>query len=197
MTSKQKELHEQIWHIWQIEITAKDCFQYSYYLHKPSTEVEFEYLKNHPDFTFIRHILWRMTIIELSKLFSSSPTRDKFNINHLINKLKKDGHFGELGISHLKIEEWELTLRNNQKQIDTIITLRDKIYAHTDRKKEEFKLIQLSFEEIEVLLKTVSDIIREINIVVFEKDPDMSNLTFDKENFNIIKTLANEYKKGL
>ena len=86
---KKVEIKNDIWNIWQILITAKDSFQYSFYLHKPDTEEEQDYLNHSPDFIFIRHILWRMCIIELSKLFSNSKDRDRFNIFHFIKKLNK------------------------------------------------------------------------------------------------------------
>src|SRR5687767_3765997 len=110
MTPKQQELRNEIWRIWEIEIVAKQCFQYSFYLHKPETKEETKYLQNQRDFGFIRHILWRMTIIELSKLFSSSSKRDRFNVNHFLSKLKRGGQFGDMGISQATIDKWEADL---------------------------------------------------------------------------------------
>lgn len=197
MTPKQQELKNEIWRIWEIEIVAKECFQYSFYLHKPETKEEAEYLHNQRDFGFIRHILWRMTIIELSKLFSNSPKRDRFNVFHFISKLKKAGHFGDMGISEVKIAKWEADLKLNQKHIDNILTLRDKIYAHTDPKKEDYKAIDLSFQDVEILIKVVVDIIKEIYLVVFDAGTIMETPNFDRGNFKIIKVLAEERRKRM
>ncbi len=103
-----------------------------------------------------------MNVIELSKLFSNSSKRDRYNLNHFISKLKKSGHFGDMGIAQSSIDKWELALYNNQNHIDNILTLRDKIYAHTDPKKDDYKAIDLSFQDVEALIKIVEGIIKEI-----------------------------------
>jgi hypothetical protein len=103
-------IKQEIWGIWQILILARECFEYSNYLYNPDTKEEFEYLSFSQDFDFIRHILWRMTIIELSKLFSSSSKRDRFNLKHFIDKLKKTGHFSKAGINEVTIIKWETEL---------------------------------------------------------------------------------------
>ena len=197
MTPKQQELKQEIWRIWEIEVVAKECFQFAFYFHKPDTEEEIKYLHNHQELAFIRHVLWRMTVIELSKLFSNSSKRDRYNINHFISKLKKDGHFGDMRIAKSSIEKWELAVSNNQTHINNILILRDKIYAHTDPKKDDYKAIDLSFQDVEVLIKIVEDIIKEIYIVVFDSGTDMSTPIFDRGSFDMIKILAAEKKKRI
>lgn len=197
MKLKQQELKEDILRIWKIEILAKECFQISYYFHNPNTSEEAEYLDKHRELGFIRHILWRMTIIELSKLYSNSSERDRYNLKHFISKLKKGGYFGDMGISQASIEKWELALSVNQNQIKNILTLRDKIYAHTDPRRDDNNTIDLSFQDIEVLIKLAEDIIKEIYIVVFDADADMSPLIFDPNRFDMIKILATEKRKRI
>jgi len=197
LTVKQQELKKEIWRIWEIEIVTKECFQFSFYFHKPDTEEEAKYLHNHHEFGSIRHILWRMTVIELSKLFSSSSKRDRYNLNHFISKLKKDGHFGDMGISLSSIDKWELALRDNKNHIDNILTLRDKIYAHTDPNKDDYKAIDLSFQDVEVLIKIVEDLIKEVYLVVFDAGTDMSTPTFDRSRFDMIRILSSEKRKKL
>jgi hypothetical protein len=75
--------------------------------------------------------------------------------------------------------------------------LRDKIYAHTDPKKDDYKAIDLSFQDVEVLIKIVEDIIKEIYLVVFDAGTDMSTPTFDRSRFDMIKILAAEKRKRI
>lgn len=197
MTIKKTELKENISIIWEILTISKDCFEYAFYFHKPETQEEANYLNNSSDFRFIRHTLWRMTIIELSKLFSKSKNRDKFNLKHFINKLKKDEYFGDIGILNNRIENWEKILEENNILIENILTLRDKIYAHRDQKKEDFKTIEITFQEIEILIKLSEEIIKEIYSVVFDSYAEITPVYFKRNRFNMIKVLAEEKKNRL
>lgn len=145
MALKKDEIKQEIWGIWEILILARECFEYSNYLYNPDTKEEKEYLTYSEDFDFIRHILWRMTIIELSKLFSGSRKRDRFEIKTFIAKLKKSGQFSEAGISEATINKWETELLDSNKTVKNILTLRDKIYAHSDLKKDDYNTIQITF----------------------------------------------------
>lgn len=197
MTQKKKELEEEISNIWDILIYAKDCYQYSFYLHKPETLEETDYLNNSQDFKFIRHILWRMTIIEIAKLFSNSKTRDRYNLKHFINKLKKAGHFGDCKINIITIEKWEEQLLINETLIKDILTLRDKIYAHTDPNKEEYTKIEITFEKIGSLLNIVEDVIQDIYLSVFNSGVDFESPFMDNNRTNIVKILATEKMKRI
>jgi hypothetical protein len=191
---RKSELKNEISNIWEIFINANECFHYSFYLHKPDTQEEFDYLNSSNDLKYIRHIMWRMSIIELSKLFSGPKTRDRFNIQHLISKLKKDGNLGNIGISDETLNNWEAEIKKNQKSVNSILTLRDKIYAHTDSHKTEYLSTTLSFEDIGYLLKIVEVIIQDIHSSVFETYADVETIVFNRKRFNIVKILAEERK---
>lgn len=192
MDIKKQELKDNILRIWEILTISKECFGYAFYFHKPETEDESEYLHKSKDFIFIRHVLWRMTIIELSKLFSNSKNRDKYNLFHFINKLKRNQYFGDIGILNEKILHWEIILTDNQNLVDDILVLRDKVYAHTDPKNKHLKLLDISFQEIEILIKLSEEIIIEIYSVAFDADVRFRPVYFNKERFNLIKILAEE-----
>ena len=196
MEIKKEELKKSIENIWKILAISKECFEYAFYFYKPETKDEAEYLSKSRDFNFIRDILWRMTIIELSKLFSNSTNRDKYNLNNFIGRLKRNQYFGDIGILEEKIENWEKILQDNQKLINDILILRDKVYAHTDSQKEHFKLIDISFHEIEVLINLSEEIILEIYSVVFDSDVRFRTIYFNKEQFNLIKILVEEKKNS-
>lgn len=193
MGINKNELKQEIWGIWEILILARECFEYSNYLYNPDTKEESEYLSISQDFDFIRHILWRMTIIEFSKLFQ----RDRFNLKHFIDKLKKAGQFSKAGINDVTINKWEAELAYNEKTITNIITLRNKIYAHSDLKKDDYNAIQITFQEIAKLIVIVENVIKEIYLTVFGADTEMTTIVFDKNNFDIIKILVDEKRKSI
>jgi hypothetical protein len=194
---RKSELENEISNIWEIFINANECFHYSFYLHKPDTQDEFDYLNKSNDLQYIRHVMWRMAIIELSKLFSGSKTRDRYNIQHLIGKLKKDGNFGNIGISDETLNKWETEIEKNKEIINSILILRDKIYAHTDSDKTKYLNTDLSFKQIEFLLKIVEVIIRDIHSSVFDAYADVETVVFDRKRFNIVKVLAEEEKNRI
>ncbi|MBW4360239.1 hypothetical protein [Flavobacterium taihuense] len=193
MKIKKTELKENIDSIWEISTFSKECFGYAFYFHKPETEDESEFLNESRDFKFIRHILWRMTIIELSKLFSNSKN-DVYNLNHFINKLKRNQSFGDIGILEEKIQNWEKILLDNQKLIKNVLNLRNKVYAHKDRKNDDLKLLDIRFKEIEILINLSEEIITEIHSVAFDSDVRFKAIYFNKDRFNLIKILAEEKK---
>ena len=194
---RKSELKNEISNIWEIFINANECFHYSFYLHKPDTQDEFDYLNKSNDLQYIRHVMWRMSIIELSKLFSGSKTRDRYNIQHLIGKLRKDGNFGNIGISDETLNKWETEIEKNKEIINSILILRDKIYAHTDSDKTKYLNTDLSFKQIEFLLKIVEVIIRDIHSSVFDAYADVETVVFDRERFNIVKILAKAEKNRI
>ena len=190
--TKKEEIKEEIWQIWQILLVAKECYSYSFYLNKPDTEEELQYLNNSKDFQFIRLTMWKMFVIELSKLFKQSVKSDRYNIFHFISKLKKGGNFGKMGISESKIEEWEENINRNSETISKILILRDKLYSHTDTDKEKHKKTDTSFEETEELIKIIELIIQEIYSTVFDAEALMETIFFKRERFKLIEILAKE-----
>ena len=77
------------------------------------------------------------------------------------------------------------------------MTLRDKIYAHRDPKKEDFKTIEITFQEIEILIKLSEEIIKEIYSVVFDTYAEITPVYFKRNKFNMIKVLVEEKKIDL
>lgn len=68
MTKKQ-ELNKELTQVWLILVAAKESFNYCYYMYKPKSDEELSYINDSKDFCYIRFLLWRVTIIELAKLF--------------------------------------------------------------------------------------------------------------------------------
>ncbi len=189
-----KEIKDNISAIWKISILAKKCLKYSFYLHKPDTEAELDFLNYSRDFHFIRHILWRNSVIELSKLFNSSPKRDKYNIFHFLNKLKKDQYFGGFDINQAKIESWEKRLEESNETINSLLLLRDKVYGHTDNESAKSNLDTPTFEQTEKLLLIVENVIQEIYSTVFDSHAEIESAHIFENPSRIVKILASEKK---
>ena len=194
---KKEELKDIIWEIWKISLNAKRFLQYSFYLHKPDTADELEYLKTSRDFKFISRALWRNAVIELSKLFNSSKNRDKFNIFHFISKLEKNGHYRDFKIDQAKIDNWYAQIDENKKTIDLINGLRDKVYAHTDGPSDKNGLDTPTFEQTEKLIVIIESVIKEIYSSIFNTHAMTDSPTLKLEPSKIIKVLAAEKKSRL
>ena len=194
--SKKEDLKTELYSIWNILIMAKECYSYSLYLYKPVTSEEREYLNKSSEFNFIRHILWRMAIIELSKLYSGQlemngeKERDRFNIQKLIRKLKVNGEFKSIGVDTQKITHWESLFRINKTTIERVIQLRDKVYAHTDANKNKFIANDIDFEDVKILIDIIEEILHDIFTTVFDTQLILDSPIFDNKGFKAIKILA-------
>ena len=116
----------------KIYLQAKQNFQYCYYMYKPETLAERQYTQKDSHLQIIRHSLWQITIIEIVKLFVNNKETQKYNLHKLLNGLKCSGEFKKMNIDETTIQGWETYLRNKEQLIETIETLRNKLYAHTD-----------------------------------------------------------------
>lgn len=192
--SKKEEIEKKILTIWKISISANKCLKYSLYLHRPETKVEQDYLNHSYDFHFIRIILWKYTIIELSKLFSTSPKRDKYNIINFIKSLEKDQYFGDFNIEPCKIQNWKNRLKENKEIINIVLLLRDKVYGHTDNENARKDLDTPTFEETKKLIEIVENIVQEIYSTVLDSHALVRNPIVDQVPSRIIKILAADRK---
>ena len=193
---KLKELENDLSKIWDILLMAKESFMYSKYLYYPNSKIEQDYLTNARDFHFIRFVLWRSSIIELSKLFGDKSV-DKFNFNKFLNKLKTDGYFGDLYEDKVQITKWETDILAESAVIKKIVTLRDKLYSHTDSNFVPDSTYDLLFVDIEKLIKISEEIIVGIFDQVFDTLADTSNIYFDMNRFNLVRILAEEKERKM
>lgn len=187
-----EELKIEITKIWRILLAAKESFNYSYYLHFPDSEMEKKYLKLSSHFQFIRISLWKLTIIELAKLFNDRSNHDIYKIKTFLNKLKPEGCFGNLKFDQKKITNWENFLKTNKPIIREITDLRNKAYSHTDENSESFIYSDLTFEKLEKLIKFCEDIIVTIYDDVFESHALIDSVYFDHSFKSIIEILSKE-----
>lgn len=140
------------------------------------------------------HLMFRTVIIEVSKLYSRSDN-DKFQLESFINSLSPSGHFRKLDIAIEDIERWKRLLVENRPAIDSILTLRSKLYAHTDNPMTNYNDIDISFGEIEILLDIAAQILTNIYHDVFNTRLLTDSPTFNRERFGILKLLAKAEKR--
>lgn len=195
MTKKQ-ELDKELTQVWLILVAAKESFNYCYYMHKPKSESELQYINESKDFKYIRHLLWRVTIIELAKIFRESKDTDRFNIFHLFNKLKPTGHFKRLKFPNQKLVEYEASLREDNL-ITQIINLRDKIYAHTDSKTDNLETNLITFSTLENLIQKTERIINEIFEITLDNSISFNSPVFNRNGFDAFEILAKDRENFL
>ncbi len=193
MTRKQ-QLDNEISKIWNIYLIGKECFDYARYLFNPRTKLEKQYLDKQQDFDFIRFILFRNSLIELSKLFHFRDT-DKCNVHKFLKKFKQNQIYEDLFQDEVKISEWEDSILKKNDLIKKITTLRDRVYSHSDPNFSANSDFDLAFEDVEKLFEIVKDIITTISEKTFDSLADLANIYFDKDRFNLVDILSKEWER--
>jgi hypothetical protein len=194
--SKMKEIKEAVSTIIEIYIGAKENFKFCCHLHYSKTEMEAQYLKTDRHLQFIRHSLWRLTIIELSKLFSNG-TNDVYCLKKLIQNLKPDGAFAQHGINLEKVSQWENLINGKSSIIKNINDLRNKIYAHTDPNREIYKGIEIYFSDISELINITSRLINEISIALKMPTLFFESPSYESQEFDLVTILAEHHQKKI
>ena len=192
-----EDLKNECGSIVEIYFNAKENFLYCYYLHVPGTKEEAEYLNVDRDLKFIRHSLWRLSIIELAKLFSDRKFTDKFNLFHFLSKLKPGGKYAHFKFDPSQISKWEAMINTHENLISNIIVLRDKIYAHTDPDKDNYKSIEIYFRQIEDLFELIEKVLSQLYLILFDTHLELQTPTFDRQDFDLLKVLAAAHHKKI
>ena len=197
MESLKKELDVKLEKILHIYIFAQEAYLYTEYFHNPETKEELDLVTNSPhtsNLSTIMHLMFRTVIVEVSKLYSRSEN-DKFQLERFINSLSSSGHFRKIGVETRHIEKWQKLLFDNKSVIDNILTLRSKLYAHTDNPLTNYNDIDISFKEIKTLLGIAAQILTSIYHDVFDTELFTDSPTFDRKSFGILKLLAKAEKE--
>ena len=193
--SKKEELKIEIGKVWHIYTYANECFQISYYLHKPNSEIESEYVEKSRIFKFTKHSFWRLTVIELAKIYSKSKNRDRFNLFHIISKLQENGDYRNLKMNPQILKKWDTQFKQNEDSIREVLILRDKIYSHTDPNKEKYIDSNITFEKTKKLFWIIRMVITDIYLEIFDSDPHFSKSLIGADNIKFVKVLADNKKK--
>jgi hypothetical protein len=189
---RKQEIEREIWNIRQTLTLARECYEYAYYLYKPETKKEKDYMDFSVDFAFIRNILWRTVIIELAKLVREPMTEVPhiFNIRDFIQKFRNGGAYENMGISEEILENWEKIILMNRANAGKILIIWDKLYALSEADNRKYLDNDISFEEIERLITGFETIIKELYSKIFNLETLENSRLFDKKRFNILKILT-------
>ncbi len=172
--TKKEQLKEDLDKITKSIVTFLQSFEFCYYLNYPKNDNELdkkhlEYITKSGFFSFTRYSLWRLTILELHKLTNDNKETDKYNLHHLLRKLKKNGIYRSLGVDGLKISEWETELEKQKESINQVSNLRFKLYAHTDNNyKSVIENSELTLKATEDLINVIVKIVFQIYLTVFD-----------------------------
>lgn len=114
-------------------------------------------------FPFVSVNFYRITIIELSKLYNHS---ERYSLNKLLQKFNSTQEFdGLIGKENLRM--YHKQLKSNSNLIKDLLDLRNKHYAHQD---EDYKnYINLEISKIEALLSLSINLFNKIYEDVFAK----------------------------
>jgi len=194
MASIKDELENEICEMWKIFLKTMDYYRCAHYLHNGTTSEESNFLQHSRPFQFIAHGLWSLTIIETTKLFSSS-TRHRFNVPKFIEKIAAEGYFGRLSFSADSIKKWRESIDGLQPKINAITILRDKVYAHTDSVRPQINEIDLSFGDVQQLLDIGQAIVKEVYFSILGAEASMDSPFFAQDELRFIQILAKE-KQG-
>jgi hypothetical protein len=174
---------------------TKEVFNYCRYFYQPNNIEERDYANSNFSIEIIRFTLWKQTIIEIAKLFSNKST-DKFRISKYINNLKPDGYYGDLKFPVKKIKEYEQQIHSLSSVISDILTIRDKLYAHTEKIFENIDSdtrvtynIIITFNQIQSLINILNDIIVDVFFIIFESDLDLT-VPSETNKINILTSLV-------
>jgi hypothetical protein len=195
-----EQLENEITRIWHIILEAKESLDLSFYLHQPNTQEELDFITVFSsELRFIRQILWKNGILELTKVFRNESFKEnqneQFNIFKLISRLQSDGHYRSAQVDTVALDNWNNTLSKHQKTIQQILDLRDNIYAHTSTKG--FKIENdVSFQDLQKLVNTAEVIIAHVFKSIFGISAVFDiPVFFDRGRFDLISVLATERKE--
>ncbi|HTN09230.1 hypothetical protein [Agriterribacter sp.] len=198
MPSHQEQVRKKLKRILLIWLFARDAYYFAEYFHNPDTHEELNYIENSRDnhhMDFIRHLMYRTLVIELSKLFCNRNS-DKFNLFKFIAALKPGGFHRTLEVDPNILEQWEQQLKSHSSTIEKIISLRDEYYAHEDDGATNLALLDVGFKQIWELLEIVWDIIKTIENVVLDTHIEDCISTFSqRESFHFLRILSEVDKK--
>lgn len=175
-----------------IFIKANESFLFAKYFDTANNESEQSVIKK-PSVRFIQHSLWKNCIIELDKILGISGVNNNYSFINIFTYIRKNQSSLFTDISDYMIlnQKWNQLNKSKQPLIVQINKLRKKLYAHTDTGKEKLlSEIDISYIEIEELLKDTLSLIKEIYSVLFNTDYHYKPIFF--RNVKIVQTLAEQ-----
>jgi hypothetical protein len=189
MASKKLQLKQDIEIRWKITIIAKEVYKFSNYFVNPNTDGERNYVSNHRHLNFISWALWRLSVIELCKLFGDSE-KQNYNLQKLLKKMAPDGHYRALTFDNDKLNDFNNKLKGFDDSIREINRLRNNFYAHTD--KDPFEKIETTLRTSDCanLIVFAEEVLQGLAEVVGNEQYLFNTNVYDSQEFNFIKILS-------
>jgi len=157
-----KEIHD-------IMLLAQSSFKIVDYLTREREGFEINIVNHSLYFKYSAEVNWRIYVIEMAKLFSTSHKAHWFNLNRFIEKFKPGGEYASVReIDHYSVKIWEQNLDLEKIKIENLLKQRDKLYSHTDKNRANIKN-ELTYLEARELLNIVKRILSEIYASVFDE----------------------------
>lgn len=190
MPSKRDMLKTDIEIRWKILIIAKETLKFCSSFQNPNTKIERYYVSRDKHLTFIGWSLWRMLIIDLSKLFGDSDNQ-KYNVMKLLRKLDPAGDYKSLKYAPKYLEGFNRRITELNESIKEISRLRNRFFAHAD--SDPFIKIEttLTTADCEKLTDLAEEIIRAVASKCIGTDYIVYPLYYNSKDFDMIYTLAN------
>lgn len=171
MVMNRNELESEISEIMKIFLPAKYYASDFRFLRQLKYNNPIVYTTYRYFFERISHSICMSLILELCILFNK---KEKFSLERLCNKIIQNYSESELN-KYLSLDDFNLLccpLREDK--INSIVTklrnTRDEYYAHLDRTRTPFELIQISSKEIDELIAVAELFIKQVELIYFGKD---------------------------
>lgn len=183
--TREEKIKNDLQEIWYTLLNAKNAFYYAEYLFNPPTLKEKDYMENcGVELRFFRNVLWRNSIIEISKLFKKT---EKKSIEKFLNKVSGGGVYSKIIPKNL-IGDWRIKLEQSNILIVKVLDLRDNVFAHTKMDYKDSRQYEVFEKDVEKLIILAEDFITQI-FLVFNAGVIHSEKLL-RDNFNILEILA-------
>lgn len=167
---KKEELEKELMEIWFLLLEAKRSYYYAKYLFSPETSNERTYINGSVDLQVIRTVMWRYSIIELSKLFKDGKN-EKHSIKKLMQSFQPGHKYAKAKLDNSIIANWEDELTNRKILLYEITYMRDKAFAHSDIGYRESVKYNTILAEVEDLFTICEKFITDVFQNVLNKTP--------------------------
>lgn len=171
-------------------IQAQEALLIVKYLSVEEDDPDKQYEKSENSFFFYSRIMfWRLSVIELSKLFLERDT-EKYNFNKFLNKLSRSGIYANHGISQEKIFDWKNRVVSQKEDIENLKLQRDQVYVHIDSTADTANNT-ISFFQAQKLLLLAQEIIKDVYKTCYQTDYKFELLNSPSKNLeSCIERLA-------
>jgi hypothetical protein len=185
--------HEELRHhfkqICEIYSDAKICFDYAYALKYPEDESHSKLIEDFEPLRMLRYTSGRLALIELTKLYQK---KDHLCLIKFINRIQCK-YYGVFKQGNYHAEELAVRFENIIAKNSKVLGLRDKIFAHADKKSEirRTKVYETGYSEVKQFFASTFDLIDDLHelLSIAPYHKINNDRPFNPQLFEIIKLL--------